>query len=214
MSQLDANVQITDENDAPSVATPIRDDATLQACRRLDWRFLLPEPRLGTVLLWGTKPSTLSQALERFAESVTMREAVLRELTSAGDGGFDLAVLQSPGKRCLTTVASLLKPGGCVYIELHRRLRQPLRSINLSECVLLLQRKGFQHIQCYWHQPDFERCLEILPLGNRQAMRYYFSKPAGDWGTWLKLRIAGLLFYSGLLINLVPCLSIVARQRA
>src|SRR5262245_31435300 len=148
-----------------------RSDHELQLVRRLDWRFLLPEPHLRRVTYLGPVQGTLPAALKCFSASFQIN-------TSAEDASADLVVLHlGEAAPILDHVASLLVPGGFLYWEMKPRhwfasllprtvTREQVRqaAANRWRRTLALFRGeidalanlGFREIEMYWLRPNFE----------------------------------------------------------
>jgi hypothetical protein len=88
-----------------------RSDHELQLARRIDWRFLLPEPYLRRVAYLGPETGALPAALKHFCES-------LRVNAVEKNGSFDLVVLRLREASSLAKAEALLVPGGYLYWEM------------------------------------------------------------------------------------------------
>jgi len=88
-----------------------RSDHELQLARRIDWRFLLPEPYLRRVAYFGPENGTLPAALKYFSES-------FQNISSAKDADFDLVALRLRGLSELAKAHKLLATGGFLYWEM------------------------------------------------------------------------------------------------
>lgn len=201
--------------------------ALLAASRRVDWRFLLPDPVLGDVVCVGPVTQALADALQIFSAS-------LAEWNPDDDGDayggvslYDLAVTFDPSKLSLGYMASLVKPGGAIYVEAHGlasllSLSQlPARWTVLRQRGLwrpksyerVLQALGFTEVQTHWHWPDFEQCKMMIPLApvdRPAAVRYAFARS----GRGMTALLGRLLGRSGLLPGMVPCFSVLAQRSA
>ena len=130
-------------------------DERLQASRRIDWRFLLPDPDLGRVVYVGPDRSTLVEALGLFSQSVT-------EIGSGHTDSqrYDTVVLHNQNIKNLRIMARLVKPGGSLYLEAYgllgpmkqggwlSRLRHP------NYLMASLESLGFGDNQLHWHWPN------------------------------------------------------------
>lgn len=165
----------------------------LAASRRIDWRFLLSDPRLGRVALVGHVDPSLREALGLLSE----------EVVGQGESA-DLTVVRGAGPRELARAAQLVPPGGWLYAELRRPRAAPGRAF------ALLRGLGFGELAAHWHHPDFERCTEIVPLSNEEVLRHALSRR----GSRLKALLARLALETGLLARVVPSVSVLGRRRA
>jgi hypothetical protein len=187
----------------------------LQWCRRLDWRFLLPEPTLGRVAYAGQQGELLD-ALRAFSESVT----VLSENEFVNEC-LDLVVLRFPSLQTLQTSSRLVKPGRYIYIELLGGFGGigvgagllPKIMAGARAHVRALREEGFDEIEAYWHRPSFENCHEIVPLFDQTALKYVLGREKRlPLSRELKLLAANCLVRSGLLRHFVSCYSIIAHR--
>jgi len=91
-----------------------RSDHDLQLARRIDWRFLLPEPYLRRVAYLGLETGTLPAALKHFSESFT----IFSPSAETAPANFDLVVLRLRDVPNLTKANRLLVSGGFLYWEM------------------------------------------------------------------------------------------------
>ena len=208
-------------------------DALLQASRRVDWRFLLPDPHLGHVAYYGPARDSLLHSLRLFSASLTVVEGL-----GAGDecnARYDVFVVCSPSPGVLEWAAELVRPGGFLYVEAYgifgpgwlrqvlqdggagqifrrRRVNRP-RIRQVVDCVAAVERSGFIDIQAYWHWPNFESCTMIVPLGDRAALLHALGRHASGGAVQLKATLGRWLLHSGWLARVVPCFSVVAQRR-
>ena len=201
-------------------------DQDLQISRRLDWRFLLPVPHLRRVAYLGSRNDVLLAALSQLSDSLTIISGSSWDATLRCDqSGFDLAVVRSGGRPELEIAHSLLIPGGLVYWEIDRfagfrtfrtlasgDLKKIWRPHVLRDSFGLLEGLGFCQIEVYWHRPNFEECIEIIPLRNPFALNHVFSRHRVDFPGRLKLAVGWCLLKSSLLSHLVACFSLIARK--
>ena len=199
-------------------AAELHSDALLQASRRLDWRFLLPDPSLQQIAYSGPGRGALLDSLRLFSESLALLEP------AAADGAqYDLVVASAPAYPALTRAAAAVRPGGFLYVEIYRpfRLIQPrvrraaagapqLR--DATDYVAVIARQGFGEVAAYWHWPNFETCAEIVPLDDRAAILLAFARRRSGAAARLKSAFGRGLVRSGLLAWAVPCFSVVGRK--
>lgn len=200
-------------------------DSALQIARRIDWRFLLPNPHLGQVAYMGQPRQTLLTALGYFSES--LRLFSLPDQTTHcqhSDANFELVVLRSLSMTAVEKAHALLIAGGYLYWEIDRMSRfAPLgRFLRRADRKALgarplvrdpracLEQLGFCDIRIYWHRPNFETCREIIPLYDQHAMAYVFSRDRKGLSGQFKRVTGRFLRQTGLLPRLVPYYSVVA----
>ena len=184
-----------------------RPDRDLQIARRLDWRYLLPDPRLREVTLIGRPEGILFEALQRFSEKLTVIPRSARR-TQTTPGNSDVAVVRSNEPGAVALASSALRTGGYLYWELGAsRWRLSLRS-----CHAALRKHGFDEIKVYWCRPSFEECLEMIPLREPSALAFSLSRRFGGKRRWLLHAAGRLLASTDIPARLMPCRSIVARK--
>jgi len=208
----------------------------LQMSRRIDWRFLLPDPNLYSIGFYGFYDAALITALESSSQSFS----IIHDLQQKDDlrteqQVFDLVVLRSLEWKDVEKVKTLIKKDGLLYWEIDRRKwfslaahdnqgsqqdkfsvfagwQNRLCLYNTKKHIAILKRLGFTKIDIYWHRPDFERCLEIIPLNNNLALKYVFSRYPNSLFGKIKLAAGIGIRKMGLLAHIIPCLSIVAQK--
>lgn len=205
---------------AQTRAEPV--EQLLQASRRLDWRFLLPNPALARVAYRGPKQGALFASLRLFAEELT----VLPDAGSAAQPAhYDVVVLCEPTPRVLQQAAQLVQAGGALYVEVHGplwpakwRRRSPLtlfqqpRLWQPADYVQALTQAGFAAAHAFWFWPDFDHCTKIIPLADPVVLPYVFApstQPRGAKGR-LKAAYKQWLVQSGWLTIIQPSFGIVA----
>ena len=195
----------------------IADD--LLICRRLDWRMLLARPRLRRVAYVGKATGALVDALKRFSESLTIFASSEESFAaSQSNRTFDLLVLPMPSLRDVEMMRHLLKPGGSLYMELHRprrwlnSRRQATEAPKLGAYLSILERVGFNEIDAYWHRPNFEECREIIPLRDRVALKHVFTRRGGGLKKRMRLLLGRYAAKTGMLERFAPCVSIIAHK--
>jgi len=197
----------------------------LEASRRVDWRFLLPDPRLRQVAYVGPVDSSLANSLRRLSETLKIVSPPSASFPSPAErGGFDLVVVSSRRQSALEIASSLLAEGGYLYWEIDRLSRfRSWRKVLGSEgefgCLArdfvrdyrrCLRQLGFCDIEVHWHHPDFEHCRKIIPLGDRSAVEFVLSEARRSVPGWAGLVGCRCLAKSGVLQRFVPCISLIA----
>ena len=187
---------------------------------RLDWRFLLPDPRLGRVAFVGADDGLLLAALRLAAASVQVADDA-----PSGDAsrfGADLVVVRGAPWTALERVRLLLAPGGFVYWENDRRPGAAPRGAfgraagfpwnPAARLAQRLARLGFHDIETHWHRPSFDSCLEMIPLHAPMVLRHALHRPASGARAQARYAAARALHRAGLLVPFVPCASVLARR--
>jgi hypothetical protein len=204
--------------DQPAMATnpasALDADALLQASRRVDWRFLLPDPNLGRVAYLGPRRGALLDSLRLFSAALVVGEA-----TGVGGAQHDVVVAHAPSLGGLRHAAKLVRPGGFLYVEayglVHRRRlghgfsRWPRFA---ADYVTAIERLGLAEAAAHWHWPNFESCAEIVPLADQDALLLVMRRRRSGAGARLKSTLGRVLMRSGLFVRLAPCFSVVARK--
>lgn len=177
----------------------------LEWARRLDWRFLLADPRLGRVAVSGTPDPGLLAALGRFAGSVSV----------AGETPADVVVACRPSPEGLRAAIGRVAPGGSIVIELVGRPRarrgRGLTAASANAVAARLRRDGFVDVATYWTWPDHVSCAEIVPLDDPGLLQLALSRRRGDRSSRLKARLAGALLRAGLGAAIIPATTVVGR---
>jgi hypothetical protein len=146
--------------------------------RRLDWRFLLPNPVSSDgvfrrmVILGGDAPSTEYAEL---AKDVGLARHVSRSLPE--DGSADLVAIfhdarVAPGQ--LDGAARSLAEGGVLYYEVQRSTSWGA-TIEPRQVQRRLRQLGLSPAGLYWVKPNFRQCEMYLPLDVEGALSWYFS---------------------------------------
>ena len=221
----------TDERDETTfvdaqITGRVHSDTVLQAARRLDWRFLLPDPRLERVAYLGAARGTLVTSLELFSQKLTMFSP--SQVDAYHRAQYDVVVVSKPTGLALEQAAGLVRPGGSLYVEAHGlfwpgrwRKRQAVpslwqknRLVYPNDYVTALQRLGLTQVQTLWFWPNFERCTKIIPLDQTTVLQYALAPQSVHAGTNARLKSTGIQWLLGIqwLTQLVPCFGIVASK--
>jgi len=195
------------------MATTADRGTLLRASRRVDWRFLLPEPALGKVVCTGACDGDLLESLELLATSLTVLERRDDREKSTAAGSFDLAVLCAPTRGELERAVSVLRPGGSVYLEARSLVRGRRLSQLASGYARTFERLGLEDIELFWHVPSFSRASAIVPLSEPGAVRSFLRRRRGRMHARLGARLGRLLAGTPLLALTAPHVSLVARRR-
>jgi hypothetical protein len=189
----------------------VNHDALLLASRRVDWRFLLPEPDLGRVACIGVCDDELLESLRLLSAELVTSPSVRGGQPHAP---HDLVVLRNPGEQDLEAANSLLRPGGWLYLEVEKSIRRPraLAYRSARGYAQALRRRGFIDVGTYVHWPDFTSCRAIVPLDDAAAVRHGVrrARPNHLLFTHLAPVLAGIRQ----LALFVPCSSVLGRLPA
>lgn len=220
-----ALVELTEAEAAGRLATPSDLPDRLAAARRLDWRFLWPDPALGRVLVLGAASPDLLDALRREAAAVERPSGPWHEISGhpnlLAPADVLIVVLNASetaapalARRILAVVEAGLRPGGRVYIEVSgwRAGARPRRPMHPMAWVRGLSAGGLESVAAYAVWPDFERCQWLAPIAEPDAMRLAFGRGATDFPSRLAGAAARLALRVGLLPALLPRFCIVARR--
>ena len=180
-------------------------DWLLQASRRVDWRFLLPDPNLGRVAYVGPARLSLLESLPLFCMALTVIESAWSQ--NDPQTLFDVVVVSAASDESLQQGAALVRPGGFLYVEAHRHGRRFPASY-----VSAVQKQGFAQVETHWHWPTFETCAEMIPLNDGAALAHALRRHRSSLAARLKSAFGLILLRLGLLAHTVPCFSIVARR--
>ncbi len=188
-------------------------DRQILTVRRLDWRFLLPDPRLQNVAYIGAPDADLIAALDAFSRHLTIISDVNSPANQIDKPGFDVLVASRVKPAVIKSALPLLKPGGYLYWEVERSNVTGVAKF----CSIYTYRKHLEKlkssdIQIHWHRPNFAACKEIIPLENPAALNFAFAKGHAGLKGRLKEFAGKLLKTSGLLAFSTPCFSIVAKK--
>lgn len=204
----------------------VQDGSLLSTSRRIDWRFLLPEPALGRVLCVEPIADGLREALRVFGTSLTPVNPG-NDGNSLRRGVYDLVVACNPSHADLARMAGSVKPGGFIFLEAYglaarfAGARGPIASHNTTQRTFAwpltysraLETLEFAEIQVHWHWPNFDSCKMMIPLGDTAAVRLALDRGGQGLKAGLRKGLGRLLLWSGLLPWTVPCFSVLARRR-
>jgi len=207
----------------------------VQISRRIDWRFLLPQPELREVAFVGSGEEELIEALQHFSGSLKIFSSVVPGGVSAENRErFDVAVVNSANARAIQWAYEILKPGAYLYWEVKRgkssesqseKSFQPQNGLmgaavrdsfprfaHIRRYKEYLQEAGFREIVVHWHRPGFKNCKEIIPIEDSRALQYVFCRQQSSFSGRLKLWGGQFLNKSRLLPCIVPSFSLVAKR--
>jgi hypothetical protein len=200
-------------------------ESLLQASRRIDWRFLLPNPSLERVAYFGPARGPLVTSLELFAEQLTM--FVSAQVGTYHREQYDVVVVSHPTHAVLQQAVQLMRPGGSLYVEAHglfwpsRWLQragilsavQRPRLWHPADYVTALKQLGLAEAHTFWFWPNFDACTQIIPLDDPVVLPYVFATRHAGAGFKARLRALYMrwLLRSGWIELTLPCFGIVAQ---
>jgi hypothetical protein len=164
--------------------TDVNERVRNRLLRRVDWRFLLPNP--WPVHSLCTTGGSLARAVKMVSGSVS-------ESPKGRDSVFDLAVARNPSPDTLREVWKALRPAGHCYTEWYRPWPNGLSQVRRQ-----LREAGFTDVACYWPCPPRMPSQFWLPLDSpatldRWRMRRQGSGVAGRRVTNLACQLALML---------------------
>lgn len=191
----------------------------LEASRRVDWRFLLPDPHLHEVLYVGPEQAELGRSLKLFSEALTVVDGLggLRGLSTQ----YDTVVLVEPGEDVLEAAARLVRPSAFLYLEARtiwpgprasRAGKKRMRFV--ADYLSAIERLGFQPAETHWHWPDFDSCAEMVPLGETTSLLHALGRRRTTLAARWKTSLCRGLVRLGIFSYFAPCFSLVARRKA
>jgi hypothetical protein len=205
------------------------DSATLlQASRRVDWRFLLPDPKLRAVAYFGPKQDTLIESLELFSERLDLFEtpAFVNDAADQNTNLYDVVVAHAPDYKALEQAVGLLKPGGALYVEAQSPLwsgrwrrrgnssfifKQP-RLWSAGHYMKALSAFGLGKMEAFGFWPNFEACTKIIPLDDPATPLQFYTphQVRKAINNLLSFKFAQRVLHSQLFGYLTPYFAIVA----
>ncbi len=187
-------------DDLRELSAPLLEAERNHLLRRVDWRFLLPDPHPARAVCFT--PGQLARAIEQMAATV---------VEPAGASDCDLAVAVDPTDGVLDAALAALRPGGLYYTEWYRPSLGGLGGIRRR-----LENAGFADVTCYWAWPPPSKgpAAFWLPIESAAAVRYFLRgrptphAPAARLQTWLQR----LLWRAGWRAGHLLPLCVVARK--
>ncbi len=170
----------------------------------VDWRFLLPTPTLGHVVIAEPLRPSLLDALREVSTRVAVvghdgsTSTIVADIQKA-----DVAVACHPTAATIVELTKQLRHGGAIYLEMGRPW-------SVVRAMATLRQLGYRRVVKHWHWPTFEACREIVPLADDAALRRSLKRRQGRRLSTLKAAACRLLHVVGILPYFMPCVSLVA----
>ncbi len=210
---------------APAVQS-MGPDERLQHARRIDWRFLLPDPNLGQVLYIAPEQGQDEhrQALQLFSRALTVARSWQQAVAEGRQ--YDTVVVSWPKRECLPALASLLRPGGHLYLENRGPLaflRERGREATPWHCLgsdvggpfrltRELEALGLEDVRAHWHWPSFRACTKLIPLDGPEGLLVALGPEEGTLRSRAKAALVRALFRTERIRFLVTSYSVIARR--
>ena len=175
--------------------------ATLHLWRRLDWRFLMPEPLAGTLLVAGRPDKLLLEALPLLDAVTVVRESPPADTVCTG-------YLVDPRPADLAAAVAVLRPGGVLYAEVSRRSRRT----SPAAWGRAARGLGLLDVRVHWHAPDFAARTRVVPLDDRAAVLDTLSRHDGVRAGALRAGLAGAVYRMGALGDVIGHGSVLGRR--
>lgn len=171
MSAQGCHSNVTGSPSRPSTKSPDPVTLPLHLWRRLDWRFLLPDPRLGTVVCCAQADEDLLAALQ-LIKPIALRVMPTSQLGLDAEGWADVAVLISPSATDVRQAVHAIRPGGWIYAEVSRSVLSGGRGTHtLLGVRRAFRAAGLHDTVLHWHAPDFASRARIVPLDQPEIVR-------------------------------------------
>lgn len=147
---------------------PLREEMRNRLLRRVDWRFLLPNP---------CPEKTMCLAKDELADAVALISKRVVFSPSDAQADCELGVAIEPDKKMLGALWQALRPGGVLYMEWYSPLRANALNIRRH-----LGASGFEEMELYfaWPPPPRGQPQFWLPLQAPGALRYFLSHRPRD----------------------------------
>jgi SAM-dependent methyltransferase len=179
--------------------------------RRVDWRFLLPDPLPERSICFTN--GLLEEAVKLISKSTV-------QIWDDSSPQCDLAVAVNPDRATLQAAFKVLRPGGALYSEWYSPLAWGPRGIRNW-----LEKLGFEKVDCYWAWPlPYREAAQFwLPYEAPAALSYFLksrSRPvslkekAGKtllYNIWRLGRLTGLVL-PVCVVSIKPALALSTGQ--
>lgn len=170
--------------------------------RRLDWRFLLPDPGMGRVSYVGSGQGLLRPALAQFARMNGVT------IDSHPPAIADLVVAQDRYDDAVRGAVQQLAPGGTLYWELPRWRHDIRRE------AARLAAWGLTDVRAQWHHPTFDACELIIPLSGPEPLAAVIGRRLPFLTGRVRMAIARRILRLPRLWSVCPSISLIGRRGA
>ncbi len=170
--------------------------------RRVDWRFLLPNPQPKRIACFASG---------LLADAVALLDGAKTGEPSGSPAECDLVVAVNPDQAMLQLAWATLSPGGVCYTEWRHPWAGGAQGVRRQ-----LTAAGFTDVVCYWAWPWPERGNPLfwLPLEAPQALRYFLANrpPSRAWGMRMARMLYRTLWRMGLRTRFVTPICAIAQK--
>lgn len=175
-----------------------------EVVRRLDWRFLLPDPGLRRVGFVGPDDSDVAESLKLFSQEFV----ILNREPETRSNDLDLLVFSGGDLECLRIASARLVTGCHLYAEWRTpKLGQSCRSFEF-----LVRKLGFVDLKAHWHLPGFADCLSMVPLDSAAALQHVFSRNLSGFKGYAFSVVGRILLSAGLVHRAAKSISLVGHK--
>lgn len=184
-----------------SAAASARLTATspLERVRRVDWRFLLPDPLPRRVACLAPHDPSVAEAFELLGAEVTTGPGA-----AAPWGSYDVVVTRRARPVDVQRAAELLRPGGSIQLEVRGR--------QARGCARRLRAHGFVQARAYWNWPGWRDCRELVLLDSPDVIRFALGRRRQHGLAAAKGRLGRALLRAGVLPLAVSQASVLAAK--
>jgi hypothetical protein len=204
-------------------------DTLLQASRRLDWRFLLPDSTLRRVAYVGKTQVALLESLQIFSDRLDVWEtnSLTQDSRAQALGAYDVVVAHDPTYAALQQGVALTGSGGYLYVEARSLLAFGRRRFSsaswftlrprlwsLTDYIRTLKQLGMDTIAAFWLWPTLEACTKFIPVDDLATFaRFQLSSLRPPLLQYLlRSKVIQHVAGSRLVHDAIPCFGIVAYQ--
>ena len=213
IGDLGAGAALAALEDAPTVGPTGDPDARLQRARRLDWRFLLPDPSPATIALVGRVDAAMQAALDDAGW------ATLEPAPSPGDSASqgalaEVVLAERPSAAELASAVARVRPGGWILVHCAGpsvgRPRRP--RLAPAQVASRLVAAGLVDVRTQLHVPRSASRDAIVPLDDPAALRLLLRRRGGLPGGPLGIALAGWSRGRRWLARLAPAVTVLAHR--
>lgn len=189
-------------------ATMPAEAARNRLLRRVDWRFLLPNPwPERSICFSGGELGEAVAAISHYSTCGATPALLAAEWHEEQLlGSYDLAVMSDPDAETIATAWAALRPGGVCYGEW-----SGLRAGNVRSAQRALQMAGFGELRAYWPWPSGAAPSVWLPLQSKAGLRVWraLRMPSGKLLQRLAQRAKWTALWLAAALDVLPTISVI-----